>query len=208
MGRNRILLAVSLALTGLGGAALAAGVAPAPATVQLSSGPPTSAPVAPVGEETTTTAVPETTTSTTVPATTTTTVVHATTTSTTAVAPHPATTTPLDTSNKAMIDSIVNHYPAAIDYAIGSDDSDAHWVLQPNQSGSVIMLTVGYHDHSASHRVDMPACGRGDQDSYFTGGHHYSIEIVENGLPDGCGPGVPGYWSILRDLTAGTSKQV
>jgi hypothetical protein len=111
-------------------------------------------------------------------------------------------------AKKAFIDSIVNHYPAAIDYSIGSDDSSAHWVLGSQESGGPATIVLGAHDSSGSHVVAVPSCGRGDQDQYFTAGHHYTIEIVENGLADGCGEGVPGYWSLLRDVTAGTTKTV
>src|SRR5689334_12884678 len=102
MGHKRILLAVSVFLSALGIAALASGIAPAPVTVQLSSGSPISLPDGPVADDTTTTGVPETTTTSAV-------AIMSTTTSTIALSAtttsSPSTTVPQD---NIVIEQIVN----------------------------------------------------------------------------------------------------
>jgi hypothetical protein len=210
---RRLVLFIALALAAAGTASAFAVGAPQASTALSSSGHTATtidflsdlpdldvAEVAPTTTTSTTVAPP-----TTVARFTTTTVIAGTTTTDTTTLHPPTTTAP---ANSAVIDSIVNHYSAAVDYAIGSDDSLAHWVLEPNATAGPATIQLGAHDSSGSHRVDLPSCGRGDQDSYFTAGHHYTIEIVYNDLPDACGEGIPGYWSILRDVTAGSSEIV
>ena len=215
MPGNRIVLFIAggLALAGTAGA-FAVG-ASTPSTALSSSGHTATTvdflsdlPDLDVPEAVTTTTSITAATTTTVAPVTTTTVAPVTPTSVRPVATTTVTPTTAPGAKKAVIDSIVNHYSAAVDYGIGSDDSTAHWVLAPNATAGPATIVIGEHDSSGMHRVDMPSCGRGDQDNYFTAGHHYTIEIVDNGLPDGCGEGIPGFWSVLRDITAGTSKIV
>ena len=214
MGRYRVLVALAIALATSGSVAVLSGVgASTPArTVSLSrddgagDGGGHSQPYDRSLDEASTSTTWTRATTSTAPATTTTTAKpHAIVTTPTTAAPHPTTTTEAP-QRSAVIDFIVSFYPAAIDFTIGSDDSDAHWVLQPNEIGAPATIVLGDHDHSSSHVVAHPSCGAGDQDSYFTDGHHYRIRIEENGLPDGCGAGIPGYRTLLVDLTTGTTK--
>jgi hypothetical protein len=209
MGRYRVLVALAVALATTGSIAVLSGVgAPAPhRAVTLSSddrGGHSQPYDSSFDETTTSTAFARATTST-APVTTTTVQSHAVVTTPTTAAPH-ATTTTEAPQRTAVIDFIVSFYPAAIDFTIGSDDSDAHWVLEPSAIGSPATIVLGDHDHSGSHVVAHPSCGAGDQDSYFTDGHHYRIKIEENGIADGCGTGIPGYRTILLDVTSGASK--
>lgn len=109
-------------------------------------------------------------------------------------------------ANHALL-YVVNTYGAAA--KVNVNDVDAlEWTIDPTEWGAPQLLTTatGHGDGVSVTRIDE-ACGYGDGENYFLGGHTYRIEVVDGtGSCDGSGGPSPGL--VIHDLTAGTTRSV
>ncbi len=217
MGRNRIVVLVASCLAVAGIAALGAqAVTGRQATLNLSTaGPAPTTATTDATESTATTATtggewmaelePPTTIAHAPRTVTTTTTVPVVITTTTTTAPVTTTTV---ADQRAVIDSVTNHYSFAMSLTIHSINQ-VSWTIAPGetQSGATFQIGGPTSDGGSSHVVQQPSCGSGDSAQYFTAGHHYVVEVVLNGIPDGCNT-IPGYFVLMRDVATGESQHI
>lgn len=211
MGRNRILLAVSVVLAALGSVVLASGVGdPVATTVQLSQGDATSTTITlTLGDGT-----DPSTTSTSAPATTTSTTEQATTTSTLAL---PVTTTSMSTStststtmapNTALV-RVVNSFTSTVQFTV--NDATSHtWTLAPGETaGPWAIVTSTEHNDDATVTDPATLCGIEQMGPFFEPGHSVLITVERAGVPCEAQAGpVSGPMFVVLDETTGTSTVV
>ena len=210
MGRNRMLLAISLLLAMVGGSAVASGVgSEQPTTVSLSGGtgraPTTDSDLAPSEEEpiatTSTTSAPVATSTTTTARPAVTTTAPPATTSTTVAAPVPTTTSTTAAPNTATI-NVVNNFSATVKISV-NDVNSKEWTLAPGaKAGPWTLQTATDHGDGATVQDPATQCGYGDGEDFFKAGHTYLIEAKK--AAQNCGDS-PAPMLVIHDKTTGTS---